>query len=55
MRIRMTRPVGEGHLKLLLATAGRRIDAIAFDAARLGLDALQNHQGGLCTWPGGWS
>jgi single-stranded-DNA-specific exonuclease len=46
MRIRMTRPVGEGHLKLGFSDgATGSIDAIAFDAARLGLDALQNHQG----------
>jgi single-stranded-DNA-specific exonuclease len=46
MRIRMTRPVGEGHLKLGFSDGGAgSIDAIAFDAARLGLDALQNHQG----------
>jgi single-stranded-DNA-specific exonuclease len=38
--------VGEGHLKLGFSDgATGSIDAIAFDAARLGLDALQNHQG----------
>jgi single-stranded-DNA-specific exonuclease len=46
MRIRMTRPVGEGHLKLAFSDGGATsLDAIAFDAARLGLDALQAHQG----------
>jgi single-stranded-DNA-specific exonuclease len=46
MRIRMTRPVGEGHLRLSFSdSGGPTLDAIAFDAARLGLDALQGHQG----------
>jgi single-stranded-DNA-specific exonuclease len=46
MRIRMTRPVGEGHLRLSFSDGGGpALDAIAFDAARLGLDALQGHQG----------
>jgi single-stranded-DNA-specific exonuclease len=37
MRIRMTRPVGDGHLKLGFSDgATGSIDAIAFDAARLG-------------------
>ncbi|WP_224815521.1 single-stranded-DNA-specific exonuclease RecJ [Hasllibacter sp. MH4015] len=46
LRIRHTRPVGEGHLKLTLGDGGPvNIDAICFDAARLGLDALQAHNG----------
>jgi single-stranded-DNA-specific exonuclease len=46
MRIKMTRPVGEGHLKLACTDgSAASIDAICFDAARLGLDALQAHQG----------
>jgi single-stranded-DNA-specific exonuclease len=47
MRIRMTRPVGDGHLKLAFSdgSAGGSIDAICFDAVRLGLDGLQSHQG----------
>ncbi|MGP1358125.1 single-stranded-DNA-specific exonuclease RecJ [Roseicyclus sp.] len=46
MRIRMTRPVGESHLKLAFSDGGPvSLDAICFDAARLGLDALQAHQG----------
>ncbi|MDG4650199.1 single-stranded-DNA-specific exonuclease RecJ [Roseibacterium sp. SDUM158017] len=46
MRIRMTRPVGEGHLRLAFGDGGAGgLDAICFDAARLGLDALQSHQG----------
>jgi single-stranded-DNA-specific exonuclease len=46
MRIRMTRPVGEGHLKLGFSDGpGGSMDAIAFDAAGRGLDALQAHQG----------
>ncbi|MBY6203170.1 single-stranded-DNA-specific exonuclease RecJ [Maritalea mobilis] len=46
MRIRMTRPVGDGHLKLAFTDGGTgSIDAICFDAQRLGLDALQAHQG----------
>jgi single-stranded-DNA-specific exonuclease len=46
MRIKMTRPVGENHLKLAFSDGGpASVDAICFDAARLGLDALQAHQG----------
>jgi single-stranded-DNA-specific exonuclease len=46
MRIKMTRPVGESHLKLAFSDGGPvSLDAICFDAARLGLDALQAHQG----------
>jgi single-stranded-DNA-specific exonuclease len=46
MRIRSTRPVGDGHLKLAFTDGGPGgIDAICFDATRLGLDALQTHQG----------
>lgn len=47
MRIRMTRPVGDGHLKLAFSdgSAGSSIDAICFDAVCLGLDGLQSHQG----------
>jgi len=46
MRIRMTRPVGDGHLKLGFSDGpGGSMDAIAFDAANRGLDALQSHQG----------
>ncbi len=48
MRIRHTRPVGEGHLKLTLSDGGPvSMDAICFDAVRLGLDALQSHNGRL--------
>jgi single-stranded-DNA-specific exonuclease len=45
MRIRATRPVGEGHLKLAFSDGGPAMDAIAFDAGRSGLDALQSHGG----------
>ncbi len=46
MRIRHTRPVGEGHLKLTLSDGGPvSMEAICFDAVRLGLDALQSHNG----------
>ncbi len=46
MRIRHTRPVGDGHLKLTLSDGGPvSLDAICFDAVRLGLDALQSHNG----------
>ena len=49
MRIRHVRPVGEGHLKLDLGTGtgrgGGALEAICFDAARLGLEALQAHGG----------
>ena len=42
----MTRPVGDGHLKLGFSDGpGGSMDAIAFDAANRGLDALQSHQG----------
>ncbi|AHM05895.1 Single-stranded-DNA-specific exonuclease RecJ [Roseibacterium elongatum DSM 19469] len=46
MRIRMTRPVGEGHLKLAFSDGGPgSLEAICFDAHRLGLDVLQSHTG----------
>ncbi len=46
LRIKHTRPVGESHLKLTLGDGGPvTIDAICFDAGRLGLDALQAHGG----------
>ncbi|MEJ6395497.1 single-stranded-DNA-specific exonuclease RecJ [Gymnodinialimonas sp. 2305UL16-5] len=46
MRIRHTRPVGEGHLKLTLGDGGPiTLDAICFDAVRQGLDALAAHDG----------
>lgn len=46
MRIKHTRPVGEGHLKITLGDGGPvSIDAICFDAVRSGLDALQAHNG----------
>jgi single-stranded-DNA-specific exonuclease len=45
MRIRSARPVGEDHLKLSFTDGGPTMDAIAFDAGRRGLDALQTHQG----------
>lgn len=46
LRIRHTRPVGETHLKLTLGDGGSiTLDAICFDAARSGLDALQAHNG----------
>jgi single-stranded-DNA-specific exonuclease len=45
MRIRSARPVGEDHLKLSFTDGGPAMDAIAFDAGRRGLDALQTHQG----------
>ena len=46
LRIRHTRPVGDGHLKLTLSDGGpKTLDAICFEATRLGLDTLQNHNG----------
>jgi single-stranded-DNA-specific exonuclease len=46
MRIRSARPVGEGHLRLGFSDGqSSAIDAICFDAARMGLDVLQAHQG----------
>jgi single-stranded-DNA-specific exonuclease len=46
LRVRHTRPVGETHLKLTLGDGGpTTLDAICFDAARSGLDALQAHNG----------
>lgn len=46
LRIRHTQTVGEAHLKLTLGDGGPvTLDAICFDAARLGLDALQSHGG----------
>ena len=46
MRVRHTRPVGEGHLKLTLGDGGPvTLDAICFDAVRSGLDRLQAHDG----------
>ncbi len=46
LRIRHTRAVGEAHLKLTLGDGGTvTLDAICFDAARSGLDALQAHNG----------
>ncbi|MBF9043631.1 single-stranded-DNA-specific exonuclease RecJ [Rhodobacterales bacterium HKCCE4037] len=46
LRVRHTRPVGEGHLKLTLGDGGPvTMDAICFDAAASGLDALQAHNG----------
>lgn len=46
LRVRHTRPVGETHLKLTLGDGGPvTLDAICFDAARSGLDALQAHNG----------
>ena len=46
LRIRHSRPVGEGHLKLTLGDGTGTIDAICFDAAGKGLDtALQGHGG----------
>ncbi|MFW5641628.1 MAG: single-stranded-DNA-specific exonuclease RecJ [Roseicyclus sp.] len=45
MRIRSAQPVGEAHLRLSFSDGGPAMEAIAFDAARSGLDALQGHQG----------
>lgn len=46
LRIRHLRPVGQGHLKLTLADGPVTLDAICFDAAGLGLDAVfQAHAG----------
>lgn len=46
LRIRHSRPVGEGHLKLTLSDGTGTLDAICFDAAGRGLDAaLQGHGG----------
>jgi single-stranded-DNA-specific exonuclease len=44
LRIRHTRPVGQGHLKLTLSDGVSTLDAICFDAVNSGLDAaLQAH------------
>jgi single-stranded-DNA-specific exonuclease len=46
LRVRHTRPVGQGHLKLTLSDGMGTLDAICFDAAGRGLDApLQAHGG----------
>ncbi|NKX44554.1 single-stranded-DNA-specific exonuclease RecJ [Roseicyclus persicicus] len=46
LRIRHSRPVGQGHLKLTLSDGVSTLDAICFDAAGSGLDAaLQAHGG----------
>ncbi|WP_439137960.1 single-stranded-DNA-specific exonuclease RecJ [Roseicyclus sp.] len=46
LRIRYTKPVGQGHLKLTLSDGATTIDAICFDAAANGLEAaLSDHAG----------
>ncbi|MCT4682193.1 MAG: single-stranded-DNA-specific exonuclease RecJ, partial [Roseicyclus sp.] len=46
LRIRHTRPVGQGHLKLTLSDGTMTLDAIWFDAAAKGAEAaLQAHSG----------
>jgi single-stranded-DNA-specific exonuclease len=46
LRLRHTRPVGQGHLKLTLSDGVATLDAICFDAAGKGLEAaLQAHGG----------
>ncbi|WP_284265531.1 single-stranded-DNA-specific exonuclease RecJ [Roseicyclus amphidinii] len=46
LRIRHTRPVGQGHLKLTLSDGTMTLDAIWFDAAAKGAEAaLQSHSG----------
>jgi len=46
LRIRHLRAVGEGHLKLTLSDGSGTLDAICFDAAGKGLDAVFQAHGG---------
>ena len=46
LRIRYTKPVGQGHLKLTLSDGATSLDAICFDAAGNGLlAAFEQHEG----------
>lgn len=46
LRIRYTKPVGQGHLKLTLSDGATTIDAICFDAAGNGIEAALVDHGG---------
>ena len=46
LRIRHLRPVGDGHLKLTMSDGVGTLDAICFDAAGKGLDAVFQGHGG---------
>ena len=46
LRIRYSKPVGQGHLKLTLSDGATTIDAICFDAAGNGIEAALADHGG---------